>query len=67
MTREIARHLGRAGARVTLLPVSAGLERERFPRPEVGAEFLGFEFDAELESDGGRYRARAATPVALDA
>ncbi len=51
MTREIARHLGRAGARVTLLPVSAPLDN-RFPRRAVDDEAQAFDLDAELARDG---------------
>ena len=51
MTREIARHLGRAGARVTILPVSANVARGAFPRRPVQREFLGLEFDEELAAD----------------
>jgi len=50
MTREIARHLGRLGADVVILPVSARPGR-RYLRPEVADQFLGFEFDAELAKD----------------
>lgn len=50
MTREIARNLGRLGADVILLPISASIQR-RFPRPKVEDEFLGFEFDDELLKD----------------
>jgi len=52
MTREIARHLGRAGARVTILPVSANFLRGIFPRSGPEPEALGFEFDQELARDG---------------
>lgn len=52
MTREIARHLGRAGARVTILSVSASLGRFYFPRPVPEEEVLGHEFDASLAADG---------------
>ena len=50
MTREIARNLGKLGADVILLPVSASIQRQ-FPRPNVEDEFLGFEFDNELLKD----------------
>ncbi len=48
MTREIARHLGKFGADVILLPVSTnGLDRE-FPRSDPDKSRLGFEFDQDL-------------------
>ena len=50
MTREIARNLGKLGADVILLPVSASIQRQ-FPRPSVDNGFLGFEFDDELLKD----------------
>jgi len=50
MSREIARHLGRAGADVTLLPVSMTPE-SCFPRPRPADDQLGLEFDAELAAD----------------
>ena len=50
MTREIARNLGKLGADVILLPVSASIQRQ-FPRPNVEDEVLGFEFDNELLKD----------------
>jgi len=50
MTREIARSLGKLGADVILLPVSASIEKQ-FPRPNVEDGFLGFEFDDELLKD----------------
>ncbi len=52
MTREIARHLGRAGARVKILPISADIDRAFFPRGAANEDSLGREFDAELERDG---------------
>jgi glycosyltransferase involved in cell wall biosynthesis len=52
MTREIARHLGRAGARVSVLPVSAAIGRGYFPRPRLREEFEGREFDADLARAG---------------
>jgi glycosyltransferase involved in cell wall biosynthesis len=52
MTREIARHLGRAGARVSVLPVSAAIGRGLFPRPRLPEEFAGHEFDEGLARDG---------------
>lgn len=51
MSREIARHLAKQGADVTLLPVSA-TPSTCFPRPAVAREALGTEFDAELARDG---------------
>jgi hypothetical protein len=51
VTREIARHLGRAGARVTILPVSANVARGVFPRAAVERQFLGHEFDEQLAAD----------------
>lgn len=48
MTREIASHLGQAGAEVTILPVSA-THPTYFPRPTVSEESLGLEFDEELQ------------------
>lgn len=45
--REIARHLGKLDARVIILAVSASL-RNRFPRPKIAKEFLGFELDEAL-------------------
>ena len=56
MTREIARYLGRAGARVTVLPVSVALGRAWFPRPRLEAQFEGREYDEELAADGVRIR-----------
>ncbi|NIV70968.1 MAG: glycosyltransferase [Phycisphaerae bacterium] len=47
LTREIARHLGKAGAEVIILPVSAS-PLSRYPRPKVADKFLGFEFDEDL-------------------
>ena len=52
MTREIARHLGKTGARVTILPVSTSIGRGSFPRPALEDEYLGREFDADLARDG---------------
>ncbi len=48
MTREIARHLGKLGADVIILPVSSNALDRRFPRSEVDEKRLGFEFDEEL-------------------
>ena len=56
MTREIARHIGRAGARVTILPVSAPMGRAWFPRATLEREFRGEEFDAELARDSVEVR-----------
>lgn len=69
MTREIARHLGRAGARVTILPVSAPIGRAYFPRPTLEREFRGEQFDAELSRDSVRVRRVERNPLhwALDA
>lgn len=50
LTREIARHLGKAGAEVIILPVSAS-PLSRYPRPKVADKFLGFEFDEDLSQD----------------
>ena len=50
MTREIARHLGRAGARVTVLPVSAEFDN-KFPRRPADEGALDAEIDAELARD----------------
>jgi len=50
MTREIARHLGKSGAEVIVLPVSASPDK-RFSRPKVEDRFLGFEFDDDLSRD----------------
>ncbi len=50
MTREIARHLSRAGAQVVVLPVSS--TPTAFPRSRVAGEVLGFELDEELSRDG---------------
>jgi len=50
MTREIARHLGRAGADVTILPISAtpwSFLRRRHPR----SLFLGYQYDEDLARD----------------
>jgi glycosyltransferase involved in cell wall biosynthesis len=52
MTREIARHVDRAGARVKVLPVSADVASSVFPRRAAREAFLGREFDAELARDG---------------
>ena len=52
MTREIARHVARAGARVTILPVSSSIGRGAFPRPALEAEYLGVEYDSDLARDG---------------
>ena len=51
MTREIARHLGMAGSRVTVIAVSANFKRGVYPRPEPEREALGYEFDEELAHD----------------
>ena len=51
MSREIARHLAKQGADVTVLPVSA-TPSTCFPRPAVPREALGIEFDADLSRDG---------------
>jgi glycosyltransferase involved in cell wall biosynthesis len=69
MTREIACHLGRAGARVTILPVSATLGRAYFPRPTLETEFEGRGFDEELARDSVRVRRVARHPLhwSLDA
>ena len=48
MTREIARHLGKLGSDVIILPVSTNALDRRFPRSEVDEKRLGFEFDEEL-------------------
>ena len=53
MTREIARYLGRGGADVTVMPISATpwtVLRKRHPRER----FLGHEFDEELALDSVR-------------
>ncbi len=50
MTREIARHLGKLGVKVVLLPVSS-VPLSRFPRPKLSNHFLGFEYDGELAKD----------------
>lgn len=50
MTREIARHLGRSGAKVIVIPVSAS-PLTRYPRSRIDEKFLGFEFDEELSRD----------------
>ena len=50
MTREIARHLGRAGARVTIVSVSAPA-RLQYPRSAVDHRYLGHEFDDDLASE----------------
>lgn len=50
MTREIARYLGRGGADVTLMPISAtpwSFLRRRHPQ----VRFLGYEYDEELGQD----------------
>ena len=48
MTREIARHLGKLGADVILLPISTNALDRGFPRTEPDEKRLGFEFDNEL-------------------
>ncbi len=50
MTREIARHLGRLGVQVTILPVSAS-PASRYPRPPAAPDGLGLEFDEEMARD----------------
>ena len=49
--REIARHLGKLGANVVLIPVSAS-SGTHYPRPKVRDEFLGFELDEDLARYG---------------
>ncbi len=48
--REIARHLGKAGADVVLLPVSASF-KNHYPRPRVADKFLGFDFEEDVAQD----------------
>ncbi len=49
--REIARHLGKLGADVVIIPVSA-TPGTHYPRPKVKDEVLGLELDAELSRFG---------------
>jgi glycosyltransferase involved in cell wall biosynthesis len=51
MTFEIARHLGRAGARVTLVPVSATVDGS-VPRRAIEPDKQGRELDEVLGRDG---------------
>jgi glycosyltransferase involved in cell wall biosynthesis len=50
MTREIARHLARAGARVTVLPVAGRGEASRLDPAAIAAEEAAL--DADLAADG---------------
>ena len=50
MTREIARHMGRAGADVTILPISCA-PWSWFRRRLVADRFVGRQFDEELSRD----------------
>lgn len=54
MTREIARHLGKLGAEVVILPVSTNALDRRFPRSETDGTRLGFEFDEDLSQDSAQ-------------
>ncbi len=51
-TPEVARHLARLGADVTILSVSTNPLSRRFPRAPLDASLLGRELDSKLAADG---------------
>lgn len=51
MTREIARHLSRSGARVVVLPISTNGLSRGFPRSPIDEKLLGYEYDESLAKD----------------
>lgn len=56
MTREIARHLGRLGVDVIVLPLSTNGLSRTWPRQPGPPDELGFEFDEDLARDGVEVR-----------
>ncbi len=50
-TKEVARHLARAGADVVIMPVSTNPLSRSFPRTVVNESELGLEHDADLARD----------------
>ncbi len=52
MTREIALHLGRLGAKVFILPVSSNALDTVFPREKMPEGELGYEYDGMLSANG---------------
>jgi len=63
MTREIARHLGRLGVDVIVLPISTNGLSRHWPREPGPENELGFEFDEELARDGVEVRRVPMHPI----